>query len=140
MELYLIRHGETEWNKQNRLQGNIDVPLSAEGIRMAEGAAERLSEIHFNKIYSSPLSRAFTTAEIICKNQHDLIKKDDRLREISFGAGEGMYYSEWMKSDSPYKYFFSYNRFVAVMFFFSAATLIISFYRAVPCRSCFGIY
>lgn len=110
MELYLIRHGETEWNKQNRLQGNIDVPLSAEGIRMAECAAERLSGLHFDKIFSSPLSRAFTTAEIICKNQKDLIKKDERLREISFGSGEGSYYSDWIKSDSPFKYFFSYNQ------------------------------
>ena len=109
MELYLIRHGETDWNRQNRLQGNIDVPLNAEGLRMAEVAAERLSSVHFNKIFSSPLSRAFTTAEIICKNQADLIKKDDRLREISFGSGEGNYYSDWIKSDSPFKYFFSYK-------------------------------
>jgi len=110
MELYLIRHGETDWNKENRLQGNIDIPLNEEGLKMAHKAAERLSDIHFDKIFSSPLDRAYTTAKIICKNQLDLIQKDERLREISFGSGEGSYYSDWIKSDSPFKYFFSYDK------------------------------
>jgi len=110
MELYLIRHGETDWNKENRLQGNIDIQLNEEGLRMARETAERFSDIHFDKIFSSPLNRAYTTAKIICENQVDLIQKDDRLREISFGSGEGCYYSDWIKSDSPFKYFFSYDK------------------------------
>lgn len=58
MDIYLIRHGETEYNRQKRLQGVGDIPLNARGIELAEKTAEGLREISFDKIYTSPLIRA----------------------------------------------------------------------------------
>ena len=89
MRLYLIRHGETEWNRQKRLQGSVDIPLNENGLAIARQTAEGLREagMHFDRIYSSPLVRAHKTAQILCPGQE--IQTDHRLREISFGDLEG---------------------------------------------------
>ncbi|MCR5468247.1 MAG: histidine phosphatase family protein, partial [Lachnospiraceae bacterium] len=63
MKLYIIRHGETEWNKEKRLQGRTDIPLSAEGERIAKLTAEGMRDIKLDYIFSSPLNRAYTTAK-----------------------------------------------------------------------------
>ena len=65
MDIYLIRHGETDWNKTKRLQGVTDIPLNACGIELAEKTAEGLKNVPFDRIYTSPLIRAKKTAEII---------------------------------------------------------------------------
>lgn len=109
MELYLIRHGQTDWNKEERLQGNIDIELNENGREMAIAAGERLQSVHFDKVYSSPLKRAFVTAQLICGNRNPDIIVDERLREISFGALEGKTYTEITTPDSPFQYFFSDN-------------------------------
>ncbi|NJM15105.1 MAG: histidine phosphatase family protein [Bacteroidales bacterium] len=67
MEIYIIRHGETIWNTQNRIQGQQDSPLTATGIEQAENVGKRLQGIHFNILYSSDLPRAMRTSEIINK-------------------------------------------------------------------------
>ncbi|MCQ2592777.1 MAG: histidine phosphatase family protein [Treponema sp.] len=107
MELYLIRHGQTDWNKEGRLQGSIDIELNENGKEMAVAAGKRLENIFFNKIYSSPLSRAFTTAKLIRGNKNTEIIIDERLKEVSFGCMEGESYEKWTAPDSPYRYFFS---------------------------------
>lgn len=107
MELYLVRHGKTDWNAQGKLQGNIDIHLNEEGRQSAIELGEKLKEIDFDRIYSSPLSRALETAQLICENRQIPIFTDERLREISFGVCEGKTYEEWAKPDSPYRYFFS---------------------------------
>ncbi len=91
MELYIVRHGETMWNSQHRLQGHADIPLNDAGLAGARIASEALKHVHFDHVFSSPLIRAQKTAEIICKNQGDLqpVLKED-LKEISFGIGEGI--------------------------------------------------
>ena len=89
MLIYMIRHGETDWNKQRRLQGQVDVPLNEYGISLAEITADALKDITFDKIFSSPLSRAYTTATIIANGRNIDIIKDSRLLELSFGKGEG---------------------------------------------------
>lgn len=89
MELYIIRHGETDWNSQKRLQGRSDVKLNAYGVHLARVTAEALAEIKFDEIYSSPLSRAYETACIIKGTRELFIKEDDRLIEMSFGDYEG---------------------------------------------------
>ena len=61
---YLVRHGETEWNSENRMCGRTDVPLSEAGRRQAESLAERLKPIPFEALYSSPLQRARETARL----------------------------------------------------------------------------
>ena len=69
MDIYLIRHGETDYNKKKRLQGVTDIPLNAQGIALAEKTAAGLRDISFDRIYTSPLIRARRTAEIIRGNR-----------------------------------------------------------------------
>ena len=59
MEVYIIRHGKTDWNKECRFQGAKDIPLNEEGRQAARKLGERLKDIHFDDIFSSPLSRAY---------------------------------------------------------------------------------
>ena len=89
MIIYLMRHGETDWNKARRMQGQSDIPLNAFGIELAEKTAEGLKDIKFDRIFSSPLLRAYETAEIIASVQGAKAIRDDRLKEINFGPGEG---------------------------------------------------
>lgn len=88
-KVFLIRHGETEWNKLGKFQGSTDIPLSKEGIVQAQCVSERLNG-NFDYIYSSPLKRAVKTAEIIAatKGIKPLIAKD--MTEINFGQWEGL--------------------------------------------------
>ncbi len=90
MEIYLIRHGETDYNKQRRLQGIGDIPLNARGIELARRTAEGLLDVPFDKIYTSPLIRAKKTAEIIRGSRDIEIIPTDSLLEISFGDYEGL--------------------------------------------------
>ena len=89
LRIFLIRHGETEWNKVGRLQGNSDVKLSAEGIRQARLLAEHAILPAVDVIYSSDLSRAFDTAKILAANFSLPVNKTPALREINFGDWEG---------------------------------------------------
>jgi broad specificity phosphatase PhoE len=89
MELYIVRHGRTKWNKIKRLQGNSDIPLAKEGRDMAAATALGLKDVHFDAIYASPLKRAYETAEIIMGERNISVQADDRLKEISFGVLEG---------------------------------------------------
>lgn len=89
MKLYIIRHGETEWNQARRLQGQTDIPLAEEGIRLAGITGEKLKEIPFAVAYTSPLKRAVQTAEYVLAGRDISIKTDERIQEISFGEWEG---------------------------------------------------
>lgn len=94
MKLYIVRHGETDWNKALKLQGQTDIPLNEKGIKLAEITALGLKKVHFDYIFSSPLSRAYKTAEILRMGRTINIVTDDRLKEISFGDYEGVKSSE----------------------------------------------
>lgn len=101
MKLILLRHGETVWNKERRLQGQTDIPLSPEGIRMIREAADNLTtlQIHIDRILSSPLGRAMETARHIASHidyPENAILADPLFTERSFGAGEGLTYEEAM--------------------------------------------
>lgn len=89
MEIYIIRHGKTDWNNVKRLQGRTDIELNDEGIELAKKTAKGLKDVKFDVIYSSPLKRAVKTAEIIAFGNDVPIIIDDRLMEISFGEYEG---------------------------------------------------
>lgn len=89
MVIYLMRHGETEWNRSGRLQGQSDIPLNEFGIGLAEKTAEGLKGVPFDAVFSSPLQRALLTAQIVTGSRAVSIETDDRLKEIHFGAGEG---------------------------------------------------
>jgi len=90
MVIYLIRHGETDWNNKRLLQGAIDIPLNQNGIEVAEITSEALKDVPFDVIYTSPLSRAKQTAEIMRRDRKIPIIEDARLQEISFGPYEGL--------------------------------------------------
>lgn len=91
MKLYVIRHGETDRNKANRVLGRSDLPLNSTGRRQADLAGIQLAKIHFDAIYSSPMIRVDQTAHEIVKYQHlpAPIIYDDRLIEMNFGIYEG---------------------------------------------------
>ena len=89
MKIYFIRHGETQWNKEKRLQGRSDIPLNEYGKELALITAKAMKEIPFDIIYSSPLIRAKETAQILDFGRNLPILEDDRLVEMSFGEGEG---------------------------------------------------
>ena len=85
--IYIIRHGKTELNKANVLQGRSDYPLNDEGLLQAEEAAEKLRGIHFSHVFSSPLVRAVQTAGAIAPYIDPVI--DERLIEMDYGPYEG---------------------------------------------------
>lgn len=85
----LIRHGETEWNRDQRVQGHHDVPLSERGVRQAGRLAEWLAEEPLDVVYSSDLQRSRLTAEIIAQGRA-AVQLDPRLREARFGLFEGL--------------------------------------------------
>ncbi len=90
IRLYLIRHGETEFNLQGRIQGQSDSPLTLLGMRQAEAIAKRLSEDRFSAIYSSDLTRARQTAEVIAMTNSQAVITTPLLREAQFGIIQGM--------------------------------------------------
>ncbi|MDI3317354.1 MAG: histidine phosphatase family protein [Bacillota bacterium] len=88
--LILVRHGETVYNRSGRYQGHTDVPLSEEGRRQAVAVAERLAGLAVAAVWSSDLSRARETAETIARPHRLEVRVDPDLREMSFGAWEGL--------------------------------------------------
>jgi broad specificity phosphatase PhoE len=95
MYLLLIRHGETAWNLEGRIQGRLDPPLNSRGIDQSEKLAERLMlEEQIDVLYSSPLARARRTADIIGSKCERVPVLDNRLVERSAGKVEGMTLAE----------------------------------------------
>ncbi|MBD2187259.1 histidine phosphatase family protein [Pseudanabaena mucicola] len=93
--LLLVRHGETEWNRQKRFQGQIDVPLNNNGHAQARRASEFLAQVKIDKAFSSPMLRPKDTAlEILSKHPHIQIELFDELKEISHGLWEGKFEHE----------------------------------------------
>ena len=99
LKLIIVRHGVTEWNKEGRLQGKKDIPLSKEGEEQADKLAKRLKDEKIDKIYASPLKRACKTAEIINKYHKLPINIEDGLREISYGIFDGISKEEREKDE-----------------------------------------
>ena len=89
MNIYLVRHGQTDWNKNNLMQGQTDVELNETGESQAIQTAQKLKDFQFSLIYSSPLKRTIRTANIIKGNSNLDIILDERLKERSFGDFEG---------------------------------------------------
>jgi len=92
--IVLIRHGETAWNAERRLQGHIDIALNAEGLRQADALAGALAGEHFDAIVSSDLQRAHQTAQALARVQGMPVHSDPALRERCFGGFEGLLYAE----------------------------------------------
>ena len=94
LTLFLFRHGETDWNREGRLQGHTDTQLNANGIAQAEALAQRLLAHRLDALVSSDLSRALTTARIIGEILNVPVITDHGLREVSVGLAEGMLWEE----------------------------------------------
>jgi probable phosphoglycerate mutase len=92
--IILIRHGETAWNAERRLQGHLDIDLNAEGQRQARALASALAGEHFDALVSSDLARAAQTAKAVGDVLHLPLFIDARLRERCYGGFEGLLYSE----------------------------------------------
>src|SRR3954462_1932952 len=88
--LLLVRHGETDWNAEGRLQGHTDRPLNEYGRRQAKELAARLAREHVDAIYASDLSRARETAEIVGERLGLTVVIDPDLREKNWGNWEGL--------------------------------------------------
>lgn len=106
MKLYLLRHGETDWNKAHRFQGRIDIPLNDYGRELAYLTADKWPVIHYDRVYCSPLIRAQETAHIVLNGrpEYDSIITDPRIIEFGFGACEGMNIDEESKNPSSPMY------------------------------------
>jgi broad specificity phosphatase PhoE len=104
--VFLIRHGVTDWHRDQRVLGQRDVPLNATGINQAQAAASALSGVAVGEVLSSPLVRGVQTAEIIAGQFRIEVARDPRLTDFRVGKWEGMNYDEVSKSPE-------YQRFVA---------------------------
>ena len=112
-ELIVIRHGETDWNRQQRFQGQIDVPLNALGQTQAQRLAQRMAREHVDALWSSDLLRAHATAEAVAQALDLSTRTEPLWREQSFGILEGLdvptirrehapLWSQWLRYDADY--------------------------------------
>src|SRR6516165_1787157 len=92
--LFLFRHGETDWNREGRLQGHIDTPLNATGLAQAHALGESLRRHRLDAVLSSDLSRARITAQIVAMAIGAPLFIETGLRETNVGAAEGLLWAE----------------------------------------------
>lgn len=94
MKLYVVRHGQTDYNIDNKVCGISDVELTTLGKQQAKKASGLLKDEKLDYIFASPLQRALSTAKIINENHHLEIQVDSRIQEINFGKFEGVVNNE----------------------------------------------
>src|SRR5512139_3048946 len=98
--IYLVRHGETAWNREEIFRGRTDVPLNETGLRQAELAVQYFKGMEIHAIYSSPLSRAWQTAQKIAQIHNVKVEPLEGILDMSFGNWEGHAHQEIRKMDS----------------------------------------
>jgi probable phosphoglycerate mutase len=102
IEVALVRHGETDWNRQGRMQGHRDIPLNETGIMQARRLAERMKSDRWNMVWSSDLARAAATADQVAQAAGiPFVLRDARLRERNFGRLEGTTLAERVNRWGP---------------------------------------
>ena len=101
--LYFVRHGETEWNREKRIQGRLDSNLTETGIRDAYLLSEKLKSVPFKEVISSPSKRTVHTASILKNHRSIPFRTDERLMEINLGPWQGKTIEEIEKED-PERY------------------------------------
>lgn len=115
-QIYLLRHGETEWNTAGRFQGHLDSPLTSRGIAQAESAARQLADVAVtvDAMFSSPLGRARQTTDILrSRAAYPSVHWDSRLQEVSVGSWDGLTHIDidagWphlLDGTTPFDWFF----------------------------------
>jgi len=121
LKLYIVRHGETEWNLIKKFQGQLDSPLTENGIKIMKDTGNKLKNIIFSRVYTSELARAVKSAEIILnkninyKNDRIEIKKMSELNEVYFGLWQGLSHEEIFEkySEEAENYFHNVKRYNA---------------------------
>lgn len=107
MEIYIVRHGETVWNEKKLLQGRTDIELNEHGRELARITGEALRDVHFDRVFSSPLVRAYETARLIAGTRDIEVEKCDLIKEMCFGDWEGQNMSALLKDGGQdFRYFF----------------------------------
>ncbi len=94
MRLYLVRHGQTDWNLQKRAQGHTDIPLDETGLAQAQRVGQAFLDLPVQRILTSDLKRAYQTADAIARATKIQPLIDPKLRERGFGEWEGMSFAE----------------------------------------------
>lgn len=94
MNLYVVRHGETEWNRARRIQGHTDSPLTELGRRQATAASQVVASLPITTLYTSDMPRALETSRLLLGERQLPVKVDPRLREMSYGILEGLSWDE----------------------------------------------
>ena len=100
LKLYIVRHGETEWNVIKRFQGQLNTPLTEKGMEKLRETGKKLENVLFDEVYTSELERTVASAEIILnenrgyKNKKLELKKLAELNEVYFGVWQGLTYEE----------------------------------------------
>ena len=113
--LIIVRHGRTEWNRVERFRGRADIGLDGVGMKQAESAAKRIGEWPISAIYSSPLRRALTTAEIMAGPFELKVRLMPGIIDIDYGVWQGLsteevitrdgsLYSQWIESPNKVKF------------------------------------
>jgi broad specificity phosphatase PhoE len=105
MNIFVVRHGQTEWNVLKKMQGSADIELNEKGLLQANDTAEMLKDLTFDIIFCSPLKRAKQTAEIINNDRNLNIIFDDRIKERNYGEFEGT-----SKLSFDYNEFWAYTK------------------------------
>ena len=97
--IYLVRHGQTAWNKEEIFRGRTDIPLDETGLRQAELAGEYFKGLEIHGIYASPLARAWETGQKIAQFHNLKVQPLDGIIDMSFGKWEGHPHQEIQKTD-----------------------------------------
>lgn len=109
LQLFFIRHGETEWNVEKRLQGRKNSALTENGVRDAKLLGERLASTDFEAVISSPSMRTVETAKLVMGERTLPFKTDERLMEIDLGEWEGRTVEEIKESEPELFYVYEEN-------------------------------
>ena len=101
-QIYFLRHGQTDNNREGRMQGRVDIPLNETGRAQARCAAQRLKSISFDAVYSSPLRRAVETAQIVTGLPTQEINIEPRAIELGFGIWDNRLHAELEKETEQF--------------------------------------
>lgn len=94
VDLWLVRHGQTDWNVEGRYQGQADMPLNSTGLEQVKRTAQKLEKIRFDSLFSSDLLRTRQTAEALSCRLGLEVNLDKRLREINLGEWQGQLFTD----------------------------------------------
>lgn len=102
--LFLLRHGETAWNKERRVMGRREIPLNRNGMLQAKRIARILPRLDIDAIYSSPLRRALETSRILVQGNDLPMKIDANLTEVAFGRWEGCLFEDLIRDETYHRF------------------------------------